>query len=125
MATPRDLLEPLLELPDTIRLAVLDATDRDTRHALADVSRHDAAAPIYALDIVAQQVLTGFGAGRGETQPFVVIAEGRHGGRRGWPKGAAEADATWRLIVDPIDGTRGLMCQKRSGWILSAAGPNR
>ena len=25
------------------------------------------------------------------------------------------------LILDPIDGTRGLMYGKRSGWVLSAA----
>src|SRR4029078_10234567 len=27
--------------------------------------------------------------------------------------------------VDPIDGTRGLMYQKRSAWILTAIAPNR
>jgi fructose-1,6-bisphosphatase/inositol monophosphatase family enzyme len=125
MANPRDLLEPLLELHDTIRLAVLDATDRDSRHALAGVSRQDAADTIYAIDVVAEQVLTGFAAWLAETQTFVLIAEGLHGGKQVWPKGTAEADATWRIIVDPIDGTRGLMYQKRSGWILSAAAPNR
>jgi hypothetical protein len=36
-----------------------------------------------------------------------------------------EAAARFRLIVDPIDGTRGLMYQKRSGWILSAIAENR
>ena len=30
----------------------------------------------------------------------------------------------WRIIVDPIDGTRGLMYQKRSGWILTGVAPN-
>src|SRR3954462_6087628 len=125
MPNPRDLLEPLLALHDTIRLAVLDATDRDTRHALAGVSRQDAADTIYAIDVVAEQVLTRFAARLAETQTFVLVAEGLHGGKQVWPKGTAEADATWRIIVDPIDGTRGLMYQKRSGWILSAAAPNR
>lgn len=32
--------------------------------------------------------------------------------------------AVWRIIVDPIDGTRGLMYPKRSGWILTAVAPN-
>ena len=31
----------------------------------------------------------------------------------------------WRVIVDPIDGTRGLMYQKRSAWILTGVAPNR
>jgi hypothetical protein len=34
-------------------------------------------------------------------------------------------DPAWRLIVDPIDGTRGIMYQKRSAWILSGLAPER
>ena len=41
------------------------------------------------------------------------------------PDGASEADCQWRVIVDPIDGTRGLMYQKRSAWILTGVAPNR
>ena len=41
------------------------------------------------------------------------------------PRGTAESDVVWRIIVDPIDGTRGLMYQKRSGWILTGVAPNR
>src|SRR5262249_48203565 len=33
--------------------------------------------------------------------------------------------AVWRIIVDPIDGTRGLMYQKRSGWVLTGVARNR
>ena len=40
------------------------------------------------------------------------------------PGGTDEADAVWRILVDPIDGTRGLMYQKRSGWILTGIAPN-
>ena len=31
----------------------------------------------------------------------------------------------WRIIMDPIDGTRGLMYQKRSGWVLTGVARNR
>jgi len=41
------------------------------------------------------------------------------------PRGLPEVEAVWRLIVDPIDGTRGLMYQKRSAWILTGVAPNR
>jgi hypothetical protein len=41
------------------------------------------------------------------------------------PHGAAERDCRWRLLVDPIDGTRGLMYQKRPAWILTGVAPNR
>ena len=39
-------------------------------------------------------------------------------------KGTPAEDAAWRIIVDPIDGTRGLMYQKRSAWILTGIAPN-
>jgi fructose-1,6-bisphosphatase/inositol monophosphatase family enzyme len=32
--------------------------------------------------------------------------------------------ARFQIIVDPIDGTRGLMYQKRSGWVLTGVAPN-
>ena len=41
------------------------------------------------------------------------------------PRGVPESEAVWRIIVDPIDGTRGLMYQKRSAWILTGVAPNR
>jgi len=41
------------------------------------------------------------------------------------PSGANENDAAWRVIVDPIDGTRGLMYQKRCAWVLTGVAPNR
>jgi fructose-1,6-bisphosphatase/inositol monophosphatase family enzyme len=55
----------------------------------------------------------------------VLIAEGLAGGKVTLPKGTAESDAVYRIIVDPIDGTRGLMYQKRSAWILTGVAPNR
>jgi hypothetical protein len=55
----------------------------------------------------------------------VLIAEGIPGGQLILPREATEAEALWRVIVDPIDGTRGLMYQKRGAWILTGVAPNR
>jgi hypothetical protein len=57
--------------------------------------------------------------------PLVLVAEGLAGGSRVLPRGTEAAAARCRGIVDPIDGTRGLMYQKRSGWILTGIAPNR
>src|SRR5204862_7801899 len=54
-----------------------------------------------------------------------VVAEALPGGQRCVPDSIDEHAATWRIIVDPIDGTRGLMYQKRSAWILTGVAPNR
>ncbi len=42
-----------------------------------------------------------------------------------FPRGTAAADARWTLILDPIDGTRGLMHDKRSAWSLAGLAPRR
>jgi fructose-1,6-bisphosphatase/inositol monophosphatase family enzyme len=42
-----------------------------------------------------------------------------------FPAGASESDAKVRIIMDPVDGTRGLMYDKRSAWSLAGAAPNR
>ena len=55
----------------------------------------------------------------------VLIAEGVAEGRIVLPRGTDESTAVWRIILDPIDGTRGLMYQKRSAWILTGVAPNR
>jgi hypothetical protein len=41
-----------------------------------------------------------------------------------FPRGTREEDAKIRVIVDPIDGTRGLMYQKRPAWVLTGVAPN-
>jgi fructose-1,6-bisphosphatase/inositol monophosphatase family enzyme len=125
MADVHDLLEPLLELHDRIRQAVVDATERDPHHTLSRVSRQEASDTIYAIDLVAEKVLESFAGWLSEKHSFVLIAEGLGADRQVWPKGIDDAEATWRIIIDPIDGTRGLMYQKRSAWILSAVAPNR
>jgi hypothetical protein len=58
-------------------------------------------------------------------EPVMLVAEGLSNGQIILPRGTPESDVVWRIIVDPIDGTRGLMYQKRSGWILTGVAPNR
>ena len=41
------------------------------------------------------------------------------------PAGTSERDAVWWIIIDPSDGTRGMMYQKRSSWILTGVAPNK
>jgi len=61
-----------------------------------------------------------------EEHPIVLVAEGLgDSGEMVLPNGASAGDAPLRLIVDPLDGTRALMYDKRSAWILAGAAPNR
>ena len=80
---------------------------------------------IFAVDRVSEAVLVDLFEKRiASRNPIVLIAEGLAGGQVVHPRGTNEADAVWRILADPIDGTRCLMYQKRSGWILTGIAPN-
>lgn len=81
---------------------------------------------IYRLDRNAEELLLGWCEEWGRREgPFVLIAEGLEAGLRTFPQGARTDDTRLRLLIDPVDGTRGLMYDKRSAWILAGAAPNR
>ncbi|MCP4679748.1 MAG: inositol monophosphatase [Deltaproteobacteria bacterium] len=59
-----------------------------------------------------------------ETKPLVLIAEGMgKDGRRVF--GSSGERPRYRVIVDPIDGTRNLMYDKRSAWFIAAVAHDR
>lgn len=127
------LLAPLADLHRRIRDEVVRSTEQAAIDALSHVHADGEGDTIYAIDKVAEDVLV---AEVDRTiarvhGPVVLVAEGLSGGRVVLPHGTRDADARWVVIVDPIDGTRGLMYQKRPAWILTGvadlrpAGPAR
>lgn len=121
------LLEPLRRLHERVRDAVVDACERAALEDLARVDDDDSTGDtIYAVDRVSEELLIElFEREIAPLAPLVLIGEGLPGGRIVLPRGASEDEAVWRVIVDPIDGTRGLMYQKRSAWVLTGVAPNR
>ena len=122
-----EMLAPLKALHDRMRDQVVAATERAAVDALADVHAEEEGDTIYAIDKIAEDVLVGEidRAIARRHGPVVLVAEGLPGGRAILPRGAPAADARWTIIVDPIDGTRGLMYQKRPAWILTGVAPLR
>jgi hypothetical protein len=126
MATdPRSLLPVIVELHDRIRSSVVAACEAQSSDAMSAVAHDDAGDTIYAVDKVSEATLIEGLAEFARTEPLVLIAEGLPPEGLVLPDGASERDCKWRLLVDPIDGTRGLMYQKRSAWILTGVAPNR
>jgi hypothetical protein len=121
------LLAPIQALHRRVRRDVVRACEEAAVTALSGVAREEEGDTIYAIDRVAEHVLVGE-IGRTMATPdapVVLVAEGLPGGEVIVPEGADRRVARWVIIVDPIDGTRGLMYQKRPAWILTgvAAGP--
>jgi fructose-1,6-bisphosphatase/inositol monophosphatase family enzyme len=120
------LLAVVRRLHETIRAAVVAACERAAMDELARIERDGEGDTIYAVDRVSEELLIDFIEREIATlAPVVLIAEGLPGGKVVLPRTADAADAAWRIIVDPIDGTRGLMYQKRSAWILTGVAANR
>jgi fructose-1,6-bisphosphatase/inositol monophosphatase family enzyme len=123
---PRSLLAPLRRLHEAIRAEVVAACERSAVEALAAVAQEEEGDTIYAVDRVSEELLVDFfGREIATRAPVVLVAEGLPGGKIVLPRGASESECAWRVIVDPIDGTRGLMYQKRSAWVLTGVARNR
>ncbi|MEM8945211.1 MAG: inositol monophosphatase [Planctomycetota bacterium] len=124
-----DLLAATRRLHLRIRDRVFEATKAHTTEQLSEIVSDDVEGSgdlVFAIDRVSEQELIDFiTAEIADQEPIVLIAEGIPGGEIVLPTGACAADCRWRLIVDPIDGTRPLMYQKRPGWVLTGIAPNR
>ena len=120
-----DLLGPIRRIHERVRDAVVAECEQAQLEQLAEVSDDESAGDtIYAVDRISEHLLIElFEKEVASIAPLILIAEGI--GQLVLPAGATENDAVWRVIVDPIDGTRGLMYQKRCGWVLTGVAPNR
>jgi len=118
---------PLMQrLGRRIRDDVARAFREQEREALSRVAGHEGGDTIYAIDRVGEAMLLEELEREAEALGgIVLVAEGLAHGFEVLPKGMARSAARFVMIVDPIDGTRGLMYQKRSAWVLSAVAPNR
>jgi fructose-1,6-bisphosphatase/inositol monophosphatase family enzyme len=108
-----------------LALELRAATDRSIRTSSSDelstATGDRGGDTIFRLDLHAEEVLLDYCARWGGETPLLLVAEGLHDGRQQFTSGSASPAFT--LIVDPIDGTRGLMYGKRSAWALLAVAP--
>src|SRR5262245_50773396 len=126
MSQQSTLLEPLKRLHADIRETVVSACERSAVEAMSAIAKEEEGDTIYAVDRISEELLVDFFEREiAAIAPVVLIAEGLAGGKLVLPRDATEESARWRIIVDPIDGTRGLMYQKRSAWILTGVAENR
>ena len=119
------LLGRLRRIHAALRDAVVDSCERAGADldALTAVVGNEAGDTIFALDRVSEDALVEHFDALAREWPMVLVAEGLgQTGRRMLPEGATPELV---VIVDPIDGTRGLMYQKRPGWILTGVAPYR
>jgi hypothetical protein len=80
---------------------------------------------IFAIDRFGEDaILEWFRSRWPDDEPVQIVMEGLES-ELCFPKGKSAAETKWKCIIDPIDGTRGLMYDKRSAWALAAVAPQR
>lgn len=118
------LLECLRTIHAAIRDEVVTACARQQTDEMARPTGREGGDVIYAVDRISERVLLERFEVLAAEWPCLLVAEGLgESGRRILPTGTAERDVELVVLVDPIDGTRGLMYQKRSAWILTGVAP--
>lgn len=114
----------LCQLQESIRGGLLKARARRVR-GMAEVAAETAADTIYRIDRISEDVLVGWLEQYWpKSWPVELIMEGLEA-EMTFPRDTPVKETHWKLIIDPIDGTRGLMHDKRSAWAMAGLAPQR
>ena len=125
---PDDIRRLLCRLGDHIRDEILRAratvSTGEDRLDFAAVVGATAADTMYQVDRISDQALLSWFASEWPThEPVELVTEGLDQVVV-VPEGTDPDHIRWTCIVDPVDGTRGLMYDKRSAWVLAAVAPH-
>ncbi|WFB37249.1 hypothetical protein P3T73_05680 [Kiritimatiellota bacterium B12222] len=124
------LQHPLYELLQALAALARECVSQSLRTATAgersQVLAHAGSDVIFAIDREVERGVVRLLEAQAEAVGGVVlVAEGIGENERSiYPKGRAAGDCRWRMLMDPIDGTRGIMMDKRSAWFIAAVAPN-
>jgi hypothetical protein len=110
----------LCGLQDKVLQTVI-ASRRRSAGRLTRVAAVTSADTIYGVDRVSEAaVLAWFEKHWPRSWPVELVMEGvGESAAVTFPRGTPVAQTRYKCILDPIDGTRGLMYDKRSGWSLA------
>lgn len=116
----------LCELQEHIRDTIVAARAKGAEN-FARVAGVTAADTIYHVDRLSEDAIVGWFERRWpRAWPVELVMEGLEDGEAvTFPRGTPVAKTRWKCILDPIDGTRGLMYDKRAAFILAGLAPQR
>jgi fructose-1,6-bisphosphatase/inositol monophosphatase family enzyme len=104
----------------------LIASRRKQADKFARVVAVTTADTIYHIDRLSEHaILSWFEENWPRSMPMELVMEGLEGEPVTFPRGTPVARTKWKCILDPIDGTRGLMYDKRPAFILAGLAPQR
>jgi hypothetical protein len=113
----------LCELGLAIRTAVVRGRQSLDAPGLSGVVAQAGGDTIYAIDKFGEEaILVWFREHWPAEFPVQIVMEGLEQ-ELCFPEGKSVTETDWKCILDPIDGTRGLMYDKRAAWALAAIAP--
>ncbi len=122
-------LVPLRRLLCALQIHIRDtviAARRRQAGKFARVAAVTVADTIYHIDRLSEHaILAWFERHWPRAYPVELVMEGLEGGAVTYPRDVPVAQTKWKCILDPIDGTRGIMYDKRPAFILAALAPQR
>jgi fructose-1,6-bisphosphatase/inositol monophosphatase family enzyme len=115
----------LCALQNHIRDSFLAARQRQGKK-FARVAAVTAADTIYHVDRLSEEAIVAwFEEHWPANEPVEVVMEGIDEDALTFPRGTIVARTLWKCILDPIDGTRGVMYDKRPAFTLAGIAPQR
>lgn len=125
MSDFEELRRLVVELGVAVRGAVLAGRENRSPADLSAVDSHAGGDTIYQVDKFSEEAIRQwFSRHWPADQPVQVVMEGVED-ELCFPEGTPVAATRWKCILDPIDGTRGIMYDKRSAWALAGIAPQR
>lgn len=118
----------LMEAGKAVRQRVMNSLATSTNEQLSAVHAEKTEDTIYVIDRDAEEVLVPIlEKYAGDVGGMVLLAEGIGEDEQGLvlPAGMSAEQAALRVLIDPIDGTRSIMYNKRSAFFLAGAAPNK
>jgi hypothetical protein len=127
ISEPDRIRELLLDLGDHVRQCIIDVRRANDAADLAAISRESVADTIYGIDRISEDAIAAWFPNHWPaTIPVELVMEGidpRHPVT--FPAKIPPDETEAKIILDPIDGTRGIMYDKRAAWFLAGAAPQR
>jgi len=120
---PQTIRQLLLQLGNTVRDKVVQARLAvfSDDESLATISRESAADTIYGIDRISEEAIESWFAEYWPKEiPIELVMEGVEPDQPVTiPRGKPLEQTIYKCILDPIDGTRAIMYDKRSAWFLA------
>ncbi len=116
----------LCRMQSTVQAEVIRRRDASTIAELSGVSHVTEADTIYRVDTLAEAAILDWFERHWPTEhPVELLMEGLEGrGPVTFPSGTKAEACAFLCLVDPIDGTRCFMHDKRSAWVLAGIAPH-